>query len=82
MLQFVGIRQILLKLELARPRFELGSKAPKASMLGHYIQRFLILYRAAGHFFIEYLIYKATNLSIIFINLFTGSSIRINIRLA
>jgi len=51
-------------------------------MLGHYIQRFLILYRAAGHFFMEYLIYKATNLSTIFINLFTGSSIRINIRLA
>jgi hypothetical protein len=24
---------------IARPRFELGSKAPKASMLGHYIQR-------------------------------------------
>ena len=24
---------------LARPRFELGSKAPKASMLGRYIRR-------------------------------------------
>ena len=24
---------------IARPRFELGSKAPKASMLGHYIRR-------------------------------------------
>ena len=34
-----------------------------------------ILYRAAGHFFIEYLIYKATNLSMIFISLSDGSSI-------
>jgi hypothetical protein len=24
---------------IARPRFELGSRAPKAPMLGHYIQR-------------------------------------------
>src|SRR5215213_87299 len=27
------------KEKIARPRFELGSKAPKASMLGHYIRR-------------------------------------------
>src|SRR5215208_6444213 len=27
------------KENIARPRFELGSKAPKASMLGHYIRR-------------------------------------------
>ena len=29
------------KIKLARPRFELGSKAPKASMLGHYTQRII-----------------------------------------
>lgn len=34
-------KQFLLRdqMGIARPRFELGSKAPKASMLGHYIQR-------------------------------------------
>jgi hypothetical protein len=26
-------------ISIARPRFELGSKAPKASMLGHYIRQ-------------------------------------------
>jgi hypothetical protein len=36
--------------KIARPRFELGSKAPKASMLGHYSRRnLLFLHRAPGY---------------------------------
>ena len=33
--------------EVARPRFELGSRAPKAPMLDRYT-RWIILYRASG----------------------------------
>ena len=40
---------------LARPRFELGSKAPKASMLGRYSRRNRqILHRASRAFLIGY----------------------------
>ena len=47
------------KENLARPRFELGSKAPKASMLGHYIRRnFTFLYRASGHIFVYFTIFR------------------------
>src|SRR5215212_10448975 len=39
---------------IVRPRFELGSRAPKAPMLGHYIQRkknLFFLHRASGRKF-------------------------------
>jgi|GEM_PF-5795560 len=62
---------------IARPRFELGSRAPKAPMLGHYIQRKKIfLHRASGRNFtyLEHLY----NLKVLTI-LSVGSSIHASI---
>ena len=36
-------KQTIMISQVARPRFELGSKAPKASMLGHYTRHLKIL---------------------------------------
>ena len=65
---------------IARPRFELGSRAPKAPMLGHYIQRKMIfLHRASGRNF-TYL-ERLYNLKVLTI-LSVGSSIHDSIRAA
>ena len=40
--------------KIARPRFELGSKAPKASMLVRYIRYLGILPGFSGHFIIKF----------------------------
>jgi hypothetical protein len=75
----------IMELRIARPRFELGSKAPKASMLGHYSRQSIIISSTGLPGVFWYIFYYPYNVMLGFKNesiLSIGSSMLLRIHLA